>query len=297
MTQPKSNRSTHPSLSGRGPRPREGRRSRTKAIRPADSNETAHVLTIDVGNSHSVLGVFRGETLLDHFRLTSSIPRTGDELRPLVASLVHPWRDELKASGRVILSSVVPSLTQAWRDLSARLLGVSPMLLTSDLDLGLLLDVPDPASVGADRIANAVGVASAYRLPAIVVDLGTTTNFDVVREGPRYVGGAIAPGILTSAEDLFRRGARLAKVEIRRPEFALGRTTQECLQSGIYFGAVGQIDGLVQRIAKELGIRPTVVATGGLAESITADSEMIDSFDPALTLRGLRVLEARNHGR
>jgi type III pantothenate kinase len=142
-------------------------------------------------------------------------------------------------------------------------------------------------------VANAVAAAELYGVPALVVDLGTTTNFDVVLPGPRYVGGAIAPGLVSSAEELFRRGARLPKVEIRRPERALGRTTTECLQAGVYFGAVGQIDGLVRRILAEIPGTAIVIATGGLAETILQDSETIQKVDPALTLKGLRILEER----
>jgi len=256
------------------------------------------VLTVDVGNTHTVLGVFSGAEVQDHFRLTSTIPRTGDELRPLVEALIAPFADGLRRSQRSILASVVPSLTPAWEALVLRLLGAPPIVVSPRLDLGVALDVPDPDSVGADRVANSVAAAAFHRLPAIVVDLGTTTNFDVVLDRPpRYVGGAIALGILTSSEELFRRGARLAKVEIRRPAAALGKTTQECLQSGVFFGAVGQIDGLVARISKELRIKPTVIATGGLAEAIARDSATITAVDPTLTLRGLAVIEARVRGR
>ncbi len=264
------------------------------------------VLTVDVGNSHTVLGVFEGERVLDLFRVTSGIPRTGDELLPLVESLIAPYRVGLKRSRRAIVSSVVPGLTPAWEELLRKLLLATPVVVSAKLDLGIALAVPDPASVGTDRVANAVGVAAEYRLPAIVVDLGTTTNFDVVLprvprpskipfDGPAYVGGAIVPGISASAEELFRRGARLAKVEILRPERAVGKTTQECIQSGVFFGAVGQIDGLVRRISRELPSKPSVVATGGLAEAIARDSETITAVDPALTLKGLRRIEARNH--
>jgi len=263
------------------------------------------LLAVDVGNSHTVLGVFAGERLEQLFRVTSGIPRTGDELRPLVESLVAPYRDGLARSRRSIVSSVVPALTAAWEELLVSLLGAAPVLVSSRLDLGLELAVPDPASVGTDRVANAVGVAAHYPLPAIVVDLGTTTNFDVVVgagtkvgsvrvKQPAYIGGAIAPGITTSAEELFRRGARLAKVEIVRPDHAIGRTTQECIQSGVFLGAVGQIDGLVGRIARELDSAPSVVATGGLAESIARDSRAITAVDPALTLKGLRLIAERN---
>jgi len=253
------------------------------------------VLTIDIGNSHASIGVFEGESLAAQFRLSSGVTRTGDELIPMLSHLLGSHRDALSRSKRAVIASVVPSLTEAYFDVVWKILGIRPILVGAGMLRGLRLDVPDPDSVGADRMANAVAAAELHGSPSVTVDLGTTTNFDVVLPGPRYVGGAIAPGLVSSAEELFRRGARLPKVEIRRPERALGRTTTECLQSGVYFGAVGQIDGLVRRIVAEIPGDPIVIATGGLAETIAKDSETIDVFAPALTLHGLRIIEERAH--
>ena len=250
-------------------------------------------LAVDVGNTQTVIGVFAGDELCDLFRLSSGIPRTGDELFPVVERLIAPYRAGLVESGRAVIGSVVPSMTPAWEGLALRLLGREPLIVSAGAARGLRIELKDPASLGVDRICNAVAAAALYRLPAIVVDLGTATTFDVVLPGPRYVGGAIAPGILTSAEELFRRAARLAKVELRRPPRAVGRTTEESIQSGVFFGAVGQIDGLVERLRRELRIRPFVIATGGLAESVAGDSATIQAVDPALTLQGLRLLAER----
>jgi len=258
--------------------------------RKPTSRDAELLLAVDVGNTQVALGIFEGAELREQFRLSSQVPRTGDDLWPVVDRLVAPYREGLARSGRCVIGSVVPAQTTAWEGLSERLLGRPAHVATASSVRGLRLDVKEPWSIGIDRIANSVAVSQLYRLPAIVVDLGTATTFDVILPGPRYVGGAIAPGIITSAEDLFRRAARLAKVEILRPESALGRTTEECIQSGVFFGAVGQIDGMVRRLSRELSIRPLVLATGGLAEAVAADSSTIRKVDAALTLQGLRIL-------
>jgi type III pantothenate kinase len=251
------------------------------------------MLAVDVGNTQTVIGVLEGEKVLDLFRVTSGVPRTGDELFPIVERLVAPWALSLHASGRAVIGSVVPALTSGWEKLLERLLGRRPYLASPVGPYGLKVMVRDPAAVGVDRIANAVAVAAYHRLPAIVVDLGTATTFDVVVPGPRYLGGAIAPGVLTSADELFRRAARLARVELRRPARAVGRSTEESIQSGVYFGAVAQIDGLVRRLRREVGGKVFVLATGGLAETMAADSQTINRVEPALTLQGLRLMEER----
>jgi type III pantothenate kinase len=251
------------------------------------------MLAVDVGNTQTVIGVLEGEKVLDLFRVTSGVPRTGDELFPIVERLVAPWELSLHASGRAVVGSVVPALTSGWEKLLERLLGRVPYLASSVGPYGLKVMVRDPTAVGVDRIANAVAAAAFHRLPAIVVDLGTATTFDVVVPGPRYLGGAIAPGVLTSADELFRRAARLARVELRRPARAVGRSTEESIQSGVYFGAVAQIDGLVRRLRREVGGKVFVLATGGLAEVVAADSQTINRVEPALTLQGLRLMEER----
>jgi type III pantothenate kinase len=258
------------------------------------THPTAQILlAVDVGNTQTVIGVLEGRTVLDLFRVTSGVPRTGDELFPIVERLVAPWQESLRASGLAVVGSVVPALTSGWEKLLERLLGRAPYLASPVGPYGLKVTVRDPAAVGVDRIANAVAAATFHRLPAIVVDLGTATTFDVVVPGPCYLGGAIAPGVLTSADELFRRAARLAKVELRRPARAVGRSTEESIQSGVYFGAVAQIDGLVRRLRREVGGKVLVLATGGLAETMAADSQTINRVEPALTLQGLRLMEER----
>lgn len=259
-----------------------------RATPPAET-----MLAVDVGNTQTVIGVLEGGRVLDLFRLTSGVPRTGDELFPIVERLVAPWYDALRASRRSVVGSVVPALTPGWEKLLEKLLGHVPYVASPLDPHGLKIMLPDPAAVGVDRIANSVAAAALHRLPAIVVDLGTATTFDVVAPGPRYLGGAIAPGVITSADELFRRAARLAKVELRRPARAVGRSTEESIQSGVYFGAVAQIDGLVRRLRLEVGGKVFVLATGGLAEVVAVDSQTINRVEPALTLQGLRLMEER----
>jgi type III pantothenate kinase len=252
------------------------------------------LLAIDIGNTHVVIGVLEGEQLRGLYRLTSRVGRTIDELIPLLGTLLKDDLLRIRRSKRAVIASVVPALTGAYEGYVQSQLGVRPLLVSSELPIGLKIGVPDPSSVGADRIANAVSVAARYRLPAIVVDLGSATNFDVVLKGPRYVGGVISPGIVTGAEELFRRGARLAKVELRVPRRAIGRTTEECLQSGVLFGAAGQIDGIIDRIKKEIApSKPVIVATGGFAEVLAPICRNLKTVDPALTIHGLRILDER----
>lgn len=257
-------------------------------------SESKILLAIDIGNTHVVVGVMEGEKLRGLYRMTSRVGRTSDELVPLLGSLLQEDLPEIRRSKRVVIASVVPALTGAYEGYASDHLGARPLLVSAYLPIGIKIAVPDPSSVGADRIANAVSVAARYRLPAIVVDLGSATNFDVVLKGPKYVGGVISPGVVTSAEMLFHRGARLAKVELRVPRRAIGRTTEECLQSGVLFGAAGQIDGILDRIKRELAPdRPTIVATGGLAETLVPICRNLRRVDSALTIHGLRILDER----
>jgi type III pantothenate kinase len=252
------------------------------------------LLAVDVGNTQTVLGVFRDGDLADLWRISSGLGRTGDEVSMLVATLCADYRAELAAGGRVCICSVIPAITGEYEVMAQRLFGARALVVDHELRSGVRLDVPDPSSIGADRIANAAAVVDGS-LPAIVVDLGTATTFDVVRPGKRYVGGVIAPGIRTSAEDLFRRAAKLPKVEIRRPRRCIGRTTEESIRSGVYFGAVAAIDGIVRRLQTELGRKPArVIATGGLAALVAQESETIMAVDEALTLRGLQRIERLN---
>jgi type III pantothenate kinase len=248
------------------------------------------LLAIDIGNSHTVLGIFRKEKLIDHFRVTSNHAVTADECGILVRQFLRHHR---KITG-VIICSVVPPLTSVYQDMSRKFLKIDPVLVSCSLPLGIKILYDDPSKVGADRIANAVAAYQLYGGPAIVVDLGTSTNFDVISDSGEYLGGAIAPGVETSSLYLFQRAAQLFKVSLERPRRAIGNSTEESMRSGIIFGFVGQIDEIVRRIKQELKVehkirkRPKVIATGGLADLIARESKTIEEVNRTLTLEGLR---------
>ncbi|MCC6649652.1 MAG: type III pantothenate kinase [Candidatus Eisenbacteria bacterium] len=242
------------------------------------------LLAVDIGNSETVVGRFLGSELDGFWRLTSG-RSTQDELRLALEMLVHTsavgWGS--------ILCSVVPSLTRPWSEALRAVTGKRP-LEVSAATACIPVHVTDPDSVGADRLANAYAARKLYGAPAIVVDLGTATTLDCVSKGGAYVGGAIAPGVVTASEELFRRAAKLARVDLRRPERALGRTTEECLRVGVLWGNAGLVDSLVRRVRAELGGHPKVIATGGLAPILAPECETVDLVDEGLTLKGLRLL-------
>jgi type III pantothenate kinase len=248
------------------------------------------LLAIDIGNTHTVLGLFDKEKLKEHFRIASDHALTVDECGILVKQFFGEY-DKIKD---VIICSVVPPLTSIYEEMSEKFLKVVPVVVSSDLHLGIKILYEDPKAVGADRIANAVAAYEIYGGPAIVVDFGTATTFDVISEGGEYLGGAIAPGIETSSLNLFKKASQLFKVSLEKPKKAIGKNTAESLRSGIIFGAVGQIEEIIQRIKKELSEnfhstkKPKVIATGGLANLIARESKMIEEVNPTLTLDGLR---------
>lgn len=245
---------------------------------------TAPMLAVDVGNSETTVGRFLGADLEGFWRLTSG-RNTADELRLTLDALL-----KTSASGwGSVVCSVVPGLTPAWSEALRAVTGRTPIEVNAE-NAPLPIEVTDPASVGADRIANAFAARRLYGTPAIVVDLGTATTFDCVSKSGAYVGGAIAPGMVTASEELFRRAARLARVDFRRPERALGRTTEECLRIGVLWGNAGMVDTLVRRIRAELGGRPKVIATGGLASVLAPECETVDLVDEGLTLKGMRLI-------
>jgi len=264
---------------------------RSARRRPASRGE---LLAVDIGNSDTVVGRFRGEALDGFWRLTSG-RLTADEAGLLLGLLLGhaPGRRRAAGGRSAVLCSVVPSLTSAWSAALERLTGHAPLEVSAEGVGGLLpIRYHDPGSVGADRIANALAVRALYGVPAIVVDLGTATTFDCVSRRGEYLGGAIAPGVGTSAEELFRRAARVPRVELRPPRRALGRTTEEALRSGVLWGAAGQVDALVRRLARELGSKPRVIATGGWARIVAPECETVEAVDEGLTLKGMRVLWA-----
>jgi type III pantothenate kinase len=253
------------------------------------------LLAIDIGNTHTVIGVYDGEELTEHYRVASNHALTTDECGILVKQLFANT-NRIKD---VIICSVVPPLTPIYEEMSQNLLRVDPLVVSADLPLGIKILYDDPKTVGADRIANAVAAYEIHGGPIIVVDFGTATTFDVISESGEYLGGAIAPGIETSSLNLFKRASQLFKVSLQKPRKAIGKNTEESLRSGIIFGAAGQIDGIVKRIKEELSQRspskkePKVIATGGLATLIAKESKVIQEVNPTLTLEGLRRIHVR----
>jgi type III pantothenate kinase len=251
------------------------------------------LLAVDVGNSNTVLGLWRGDTLERHWRLTTRRDATSDEIALSVRGLLG---DGAGDDARVIVASVVPSLRFSLRQALRQVVGREPLFIEPGVRTGMPILYEVPQEVGADRIVNAVAALEAVGGPCIVVDFGTATTFDVVTAKGEYAGGVIVPGIAISAEALFEKAARLWRVEIRRPDRVVGKTTAGSIQSGLYFGYLSLVDGMIDRIAAEIGGSPRVVATGGLAELFGGGSAKIEQIDPLLTLKGLRLIDERNRG-
>jgi type III pantothenate kinase len=253
------------------------------------------LLAIDVGNSHTVVGVFRDQELVHHWRLSTEPGRTSDELALMYSGLLgFAGLDFSHNVHGVVIASVVPTVTETYREMMGRYFPFPPVVVAPGVRTGIALRYENPREIGADRIANAVAAQALYGGPAIVVDFGTSTNFDAIGPDGDFLGGVIAPGVHTSTEALISRAARLPNVETAIPPSAIGRTTTQALQSGIVFGFAGQVDGIVERIRRELGTGVTTVATGGLAQAVRDTCRTLDHHDPWLTLKGLRIIWERN---
>lgn len=247
------------------------------------------LLAVDVGNTQTVLGVYDGDRLDDHWRVATDRTRTGDELGVLLSGLL-----DVESVDAICLASTVPALVREWQELAARWAHVPILVVGPGVRTGVPIRYDDPREVGPDRIVNAVAAKDRYGAPVIVVDFGTSTNFDVVSSEGEYVGGVIAPGIETSMEALFARAARLVKIDYVEPPAVIGKTTVGGLQSGVVYGFAGQVDGIVTAIRGELGVDARAVATGGLAELVVPHSSVVEVVDPFLTLDGLRLVWERN---
>jgi type III pantothenate kinase len=252
------------------------------------------LLAIDVGNTQTVAGVFHGEELLHQWRLSTVRTATLDELAAQHDSMLHLRGSSLSDVVDMVVSSVVPTLTAGYRDLATRYLDQPALVIGPGVRTSMPIVIDNPHEVGADRIVNSVAAFRRYGGPCIVVDFGTATNFDCVSAAGEYLGGAIAPGIEVSVEALISRAARLLKVEFVEPVSAIGKSTVAALQSGIIYGTVAMVDGLVARLKGELGTDAVVIATGGLSELIVPLSIEIDEHDPTLTLAGLRMVHELN---
>ena len=256
------------------------------------------LLAIDVGNTNTVLGLFRDESLVRHWRLATDPRRTSDEYGVLVLSLLREAGIAPSVVEAVIIASVVPPLQIALTELSRRCFGREPLFVGPGTRTGMPILYDNPREVGADRIVNAVAAYERYRTSVIVIDFGTATTLDCVTAKGEYLGGAIAPGIAISVEALFERASKLPPIEIAKPERVIGRNTVASMQSGIVYGHLALCEGLATRMIAELmaegGPRPKVVATGGLATLLAKESSLIEAVDELLTLEGLRLIQLRN---
>jgi type III pantothenate kinase len=248
------------------------------------------LLALDVGNTNNVLGVFDGDLLVDSWRVRTNAYATADELALQIRGLLGTT-----VITGIAISSTVPAVLHELRRMGERYFpGVPTIVVEPGTRTGVPLLYDNPREVGPDRIANTLAAFHLYGGPAVVVDFGTSTNFDVVSDKGEFLGGALAVGIEVGIDALAARGARLFKVELSRPRSVIGKSTQEALQSGLLYGSVGQVDGIVRRIVAELGGAAHVIATGGLAPLVLAESETVQHHEPDLTLIGLRLVFERN---
>ncbi|MFC1613781.1 type III pantothenate kinase [Gemmatimonadota bacterium] len=247
------------------------------------------LLAVDIGNTNIVMGLFDAEKMTHHWRVQSNRSRTVDDYGHQVCYMIDRAVGCGKVDG-VVIGSVVPNLTYVFEKLSHRYFELDPYLVHGRSDLGLIYEVESPHElIGADRIANTLAVKERYAENCLVVDMGTATTFDLVTGDGRYLGGVIAPGIITGAESLVKKAAMLHRVEIETPKSVICKNTETMMQSGIVFGAVGQIDGLVEKIKEEWGVPCKVIATGGFVNMLAHYSRQFDIVDPNLTLDGLRI--------
>ena len=250
------------------------------------------LLAIDVGNTNIVIGVFRGETLVHSWRLTTIRERTADELGILVSDLCDRHEVRQREISGIVIASVVPPLTGTLVTMVTQYFGRVPLLFEPAVNGGIPILIDNPAEVGADRVVNSIAAFATYgqnKLPIIVIDFGTATTFDAVSAKGEYLGGVICPGPQVSADALVQRTAKLPRIDVRKPPRVIGTNTIGAMQAGLFWGYVDMVEGLVRRIKAELGGAAIVVATGGLASIVAPESKVVDHVDPELTLRGLRL--------
>jgi type III pantothenate kinase len=253
------------------------------------------LLAIDVGNTNIVVGVFRGETLAHSWRLATIRERTSDELGILLTELCDRYEIRQRDISGIVVASVVPQLTGTLVTMVSEYFGRVPLVFEPAVNAGIPVLIDNPAEVGADRVVNAIAAHASYGtgLPIIVIDFGTATTFDAVSAKGEYLGGVICPGPQVSADALVQRTARLPRIDVRKPARVIGTNTIAAMQSGLFWGYVDMVEGLVRRMKEELGGAAVVIATGGLASIVAPESASIDHVDDELTLRGLRLVWER----
>ncbi|MDQ2856150.1 MAG: type III pantothenate kinase [Acidobacteriota bacterium] len=253
------------------------------------------LLVIDVGNTNTSLGVYREAELIAHWRLTTARNRTVDEYGVHARNLFELTGLDFKAISAIAIASVVPPLNYTLKQMAEVYFHLSPLFVDHTTEIGLQILYEPPSDVGADRLVDAVAAIHKYGAPCIIVDFGTATTFNAINKDGAYLGGVITPGIMISADALFERTAKLPRVDIKRPRTVIGSSTVSAMQSGLYNGYVGLVDGVLRKMLAELGGSPRVIATGGLAPLIATGSELIELVDDTLTLDGLRLVYEKSN--
>ena len=253
------------------------------------------IFVFDVGNTNTVLGVYEEDELKYHWRIETNRGKTADEYAMTIKALFEHENLPFSSINGIIISSVVPPIMTALESMCEKYFHTTPFIVGPGVKTGLNIKYDNPREVGADRIVNAVAGINEYGSPLIIVDFGTATTYCYIDEGKHYMGGAIAPGIGISTEALYNRASKLPRIEIVRPDGGvIGKNTVSAMQSGILYGYVGQVEGIVKRMKTDSKVPPIVIATGGLASLIAKETDMIDVVDPYLTLKGLQLIYKRN---